>query len=153
MPNTPLHDRDHITPICSIFRRFLKRKKLKFTTERAEILHAVLATEGVFEVDQLMYAMRQAGVRISKATIYRAMKHLVEAGIVREVLINTKQAHYQVAYGMPQKDHILRIDDGEMIEFSSPQLTELRDQLCESHGLKAISHRFLIYATNPTDDA
>ena len=30
-------------PVCAIFRRFLKKQGLKFTTERALILNAVLA--------------------------------------------------------------------------------------------------------------
>lgn len=145
LPEQP--DLDAVTPICSIFRRFLRRRQLKFTAERAEILNAVLATDGVFEVDQLMYDMRQAGVRISKATIYRAIKHLVEAGIVREVLLDTKQSHYQLAYGTPQTDHLVCVDDETMIEFASEELLALRDAICRKHGMQAIGHRFLIYAT------
>src|SRR3954469_23227838 len=94
-PVTPLPplaaDEPLIQPLCSIFRRFLKRKGLKFTPERAMILDAVLSKEGVFEADQLLFEMREHGHRVSKATIYRTIKHLIEAGIITELLLDNKQ--------------------------------------------------------------
>src|SRR5437868_1750242 len=96
MSPAPLSPADEplIQPLCSIFRRFLKRNGLKFTSERAQILDAVLSKPGVFEADQLLYEMRQARHRVSKATIYRTLKHLIEAKIISEVLLDAKQAHY-----------------------------------------------------------
>lgn len=140
-----------VTPLCSIFRRFLKNQGLKFTTERAIILDAVLAKQGVFEVDQLMYEMRQEGHRVSKATIYRTIKHLVEAGIIQEVLLDSRQAHYQLVYGREPADHLVVVDTDEIIEFNDEALIELRDRICAEHGLQAVGHRFLIYAARTGD--
>ena len=58
-----------ITPICAIFRRFLKRQGLKFTTERAQTLDVVLGKEHVFEADELLEEMKTAGHRVSRATV------------------------------------------------------------------------------------
>jgi len=135
-----------IAPICSIFRRFLKKRGLKFTAERAMILDAVLSKDGLFEAEQLMFEMHQAGQRVSKATIYRTLKHLVEAGIIREVLLDAKQTHYQVVYGRKPTDHLMNVNTEEVTEFYSPELVELRDRICREHGLEPIGHRFVIYA-------
>jgi Fur family ferric uptake transcriptional regulator len=132
-------------PLCSIFRRFLKRRGLKFTSERAMILDAVLSKEGLFEVEQLLFEMRSADLRVSKATIYRTIKHLVEAGIVREVLLDSKQAHYQMVYGRKQTDHLVNVETDQVIEFHAPELLALRERLAREHGLEAIGHRFLVY--------
>jgi len=146
-PNLPPTDEPLIvTPLCSIFRRFLKHQGLKFTTERAIILDTVLAKDGVFEVDELMDEMRREGHRVSKATIYRTIKHLVEAGIIREVLLDSRQAHYQLVYGREPADHVVNVDTDEIIEFHSDELIELRDRICKEHGLDPVGHRFLIYA-------
>jgi len=150
-PNlTPSDEPLIVTPLCSIFRRFLKRKNLKFTTERAIILDAVLAKDGVFEVDELMHEMRQEGHRVSKATIYRTIKHLVEAGIIQEVLLDSRQAHYQLVYGREPADHLIDVDTDDIFEFYSEELIELRDKICAEHGLEPVGHRFLIYATKST---
>jgi Fur family ferric uptake transcriptional regulator len=136
-----------VTPLCSIFRRFLKQQGLKFTTERAVILDAVLAKDGVFEVDELMFEMRQQGHRVSKATIYRTIKHLVEAEIIQEVLLDSRQAHYQLVYGREPADHLVNVDTDEIVEIHSDELTAIRDRICAEHGVQAVGHRFLIYAS------
>jgi len=143
MTNEPLI----VTPLCSIFRRFLKQQGLKFTTERAVILDAVLAKDGIFEVDELMYEMRQQGHRVSKATIYRTIKHLVEAEIIQEVLLDSRQAHYQLVYGREPADHLVNVDTDEIVEIHSDELIEIRDRICSERGLKPVGHRFLIYAS------
>ncbi|MBI1371149.1 MAG: transcriptional repressor [Phycisphaera sp.] len=140
-----------VPPLCSIFRRFLKKRGLKFTTERAKILDAVLSKDGLFEADQLMFEMQSSGQRVSKATIYRTLKHLVEANIIREVLLDSKQAHYTVSYGREQTDHLVDMNTEQIIEFHSPELIELRDRICREHGFEAVGHRFLIYGMKLTD--
>ncbi len=139
-PSDPL-----IAPMCSVFRRFLKRQGLKFTTERAQILDTVLSTRGVFEADELLEEMRKAGHRVSKATIYRTLKHLVEANIIREVLIDSKQTHYELSYGRQPQGHLVCVEANRIIEVDVPELTQIRDRICQEHGYEAVSHRFVIY--------
>lgn len=142
-------DEPLIAPMCSIFRRFLKRQGLKFTPERATILNAVLAKAGVFEAEQLLYEMRQAGLRVSKATIYRTLKHLLEAKILTEVLLDSKQSHYQLSFGQEHKSHLLCVETGRIVEFTNPQLQAIRDAICKEHGFEAVSFRFVIYGISP----
>ena len=142
-------DSQPILPLCAIFRRFLKRQGLKFTTERALILDAVLTKQGVFEVDQLLTEMRQHGHRVSKATIYRTFKHLLDAGIITEVLIDSHQAHYELSFGRESKGHLVCLETNTVIEFPTPELLDLRDQICKSHGLEPVSHRFVVYGVSP----
>lgn len=136
-------------PLCAIFRRFLKRQGLKFTPERAKILDAVLSKEGVFEAEQLLYEMRDGNTRVSKATIYRTLKHLLEANIISEVLIDSKQAHYRLSFGREVKGHLVCMETNQIIEFSAPQLKELRDQICKEHGFEPLSHRLVVYGVSP----
>ena len=138
-----------ILPLCAIFRRFLKRQGLKFTTERALILDAVLSKEGVFEADQLLHEMRGANQRVSKATIYRTLKHLREANIITEVLIDSRQAHYQLSFGREAKGHLVCLESNRIVEFPIGELAELRDRICKEHGFEPISHRFVIYGVSP----
>ena len=142
-------DQSILLPICAIFRRFLKKRGLKFTTERAVILDTLLTKDSIFEADQLLAEIQQLGHRVSRATVYRTIKHLVEAGIIQEVLLDSHQSHYQLIYGRKPADHLVIVDSGEMIEFYSPQLVALRDRICREHGLQPVGHRFLIYGVRP----
>lgn len=140
-------EEEFVPPICSIFRRFLKDNGLRMTAERARILDAVLAhSDDLFEVEQLTFEMRQGGQKVSKATVYRNIKHLVDAGIIREALLDSKQAHYQLVHGRKPKDHLVCVETDQVIEFFSPQLVELRQKICEEYGFDPIEHRLVIYA-------
>ena len=141
----PSQDDVIVAPLCAIFRRFLKKRGLKFTSERALILDTVLSKEGLFEADQLLYEMRQADHRVSKATIYRTLKHLVEAGIIREVFLDSKQVHYQMTYGRKSMDHLVNTETDQVIQFHSPAMIELRRRICRDYGLDPIGHRLVVY--------
>ncbi len=136
-----------LVPLCAVFRRFLKAKGLKFTAERASILDAVLNEDGVFEVDELMYKLHQAGHHVSKATIYRTIKQLVEARIIEEILLDSHQAHYRLAFGRESVDHLICEDDDQVIAFREPDLDAIVRRVCAEHGMEPTGHRLLIYAT------
>lgn len=136
-----------LVPLCAVFRRFLKDKGLKFTAERASILDAVLNETGVFEVDELMYKLHQAGHHVSKATIYRTIKQLVEARIIEEILLDSHQAHYRLAFGRESVDHLVCEDDDQVIAFREPQLQAIIQRVCAEHGMEPTGHRLLIYGT------
>jgi Fur family transcriptional regulator, ferric uptake regulator len=146
---TPVvNDEPLIQPICSIFRRFLKRKGLKFTTERALILNSVLDKQEVFEADQLLEEMHAAGHEVSKATIYRTIKHLVEARIITPVLIDPNQAHYELTFGREPRGHLVCIETAQIIEFSTAELKEMTDRIAKQHGYEPMSFRFVIYGVS-----
>ena len=138
--------------MCSIFRRFLKRKGLKFTPERAKILDAVLSKKSMFEADTLLFEIRRAGHRVSKATIYRTLKHLLEANIVSEVLIDSKQSHYELSFGREPANYLVCVETDKIVEFSNSQLSELAENICHKHGLDLINYRFVVYGTSTSAD-
>lgn len=146
---TAAFDTPLIQPVCAIFRRFLKKAGLKFTPERALILDAVLNKEGVFEAEELLYEMREAGHRVSKATIYRTLKHLLESNIITEVLLDSKLAHYQLSFGREHKNHLVCMETNKIIEFAEPELAAIRDRICKKHGFDPVSFRFVVYGVSP----
>lgn len=141
-----------MAPLCSVFRRYLRSLNLKYTSERADMLNAVMEQDGLFEADSLMDSMRQGGHRVSKATLYRTVKLLREAGIIQEVLIDGKQSHYQLIYGRKPIDALVCMRSGNRIEFNSEEVTQLRDVICENYGWEPVGHRFVIYALSPEDE-
>lgn len=138
-----------MAPLCAVFRRFLKAQDLKYTPERAETLNAIIERDGVFEVEQLMADMRERGYRVSKATIYRTIKLLQDAGIITQALFDSKQSHYQLIYGKAPRDYIVCMKTGKHIEFTDEELVRLRDRICRERGWDPVGHRFQIYAISP----
>jgi Fur family ferric uptake transcriptional regulator len=138
-------------PVCAVFRRYLRGEKLKFTPERAMILDAVLRKQGLFEADQLVSDVKQLGHRVSRATIYRTLNHLQDAGICKQVFFDNKQSYYEVIAGEQGNDYLICVETGRVIEFRSEKLQLLRDEICRQHGFSPLRHQFHVFgvATKP----
>ena len=142
---------DVMAPICSVFRRYLRSQKLKYTPERADILNAIIEEDGLFEAETLMDSMRVSGYNVSKATLYRTVKLLREAAIIQEVIIDGKQSHYQLIYGRKPIDAIVCMRTGKRIEFSSSELVGALNAICKEHGWEPVGHRVVIYGLSPEE--
>lgn len=138
-----------MVPLCSVFRRFLRSRKLKYTAERADVLQAIIDHDDLFEAEELLLEMRSRGHRVSKATIYRTLRLLQEAGIITQALFESKQAHFQLLYGREPRNTMLCLRTGKAVDFQSSELSELRNKICEELGWDPIGHRFQIYAISP----
>jgi Fur family ferric uptake transcriptional regulator len=126
------------------FRGYLKSKGLRFTPERRLILEAVFSIEDHFEAVDLLLKLWQQGSRVSKATIYRTLPFLVKSGLLREVVFGEKHAHYEHIYGHQHHDHLVCVNCGKIIEFSSESMENLQTEICLKHDFEAISHKFEI---------
>ncbi len=135
-----------LDPLCAVFRRRLRGEGLKYTPERAGLLDVVMRLEGVFEADRVLDEARKGGGRVSKATVYRTLRLLLEAGIIQRVPIDDEQAHYHVVYGQNPGALIIRLDTREALAVEIPNLADLCARACESRGLKPRGHRLQIFA-------
>src|SRR5688572_28691816 len=136
-------------PICAIFRRYLHEQKLKFTPERAMMLDAVLRKNGLFEPEGLVDDLKKLGHRVSRATVYRTLAHLQDAGILKQVFFDNRQSYYEVIAGRQAYDYLICVATGRVIEFSSEKLKKLRDEICREHGFDPLSHQFHVYGISP----
>jgi Fur family ferric uptake transcriptional regulator len=136
-------------PVCAIFRRYLHDQKLKFTPERAMMLDAVLRKTQLFEPEQLVDDLKSLGHRVSRATVYRTLNHLQDAGIVKQVFFDNRQSYYQVIVGRETNDYLICVSTGRVIEFNSERLRQVRDEICREHGFEPLSHQFHVFGVSP----
>ena len=130
-----------------LFRDFLRARKLKYTTERLAILKAVQKFGRPFEAEELLLTLRESEYRISKATIYRTLKHLLDAGLIRQAHFGDgKQAHYDFVDAADAHDHLLDLETGKIIPFSNEKISQLSQDIAKKLGFSAVYHRFQIVA-------
>jgi Fur family ferric uptake transcriptional regulator len=138
-----------MAPLCAVFRRYLRSQNLKYTPERADILNGIIERDDVFEAEELLLDMRRRGYDVSKATIYRTIKLLQDAGIITQALFDSRQSHYRLIYGRAPRDYMVCMKTGRHVEFSDQELIELRNRICRERGWEPVGHRFQIYALSP----
>jgi Fur family ferric uptake transcriptional regulator len=133
-----------VAPPCSVFRRHLKRVGLKYTTERADILDAVTGSDRPFEVEWLLRSLATRGQRVSKATVYRTLKLLVDAGILAERPDARDCVRYELIHGRPPANVELRLPDGSRTTLHDRRLDALAAEICQSAGLQPDRHVLIV---------
>lgn len=140
-------------PLCSVFRRKLKSEGLKYTPERAQVLDTVIRLHdesGMFEADRVLEHVKRSGFRVSKATVYRTIRLMQEAGIVQRVPFDDDLSHFQLAFGGNAQDLVIRMDTGQALHIDVPELTSICESACRKLGLKLEGHRLQIFASGTT---
>lgn len=122
------------------FKGYLKSRGLKFTKERQLILNEINLQHRHFDLDEFYLKMRQKGLKVSKASVYRILPLLLESGLIKQVEKTDKHAHYELISGSRHHDHMLCLLCGRIIEFYSPKLEELQDRLCKDKDFEGMSH-------------
>ena len=140
------------TPACSIFRRHLKRIGLKYTTERADTLDAVIGFDGPFDVESLLVGLSARGHRVSKATVYRTLKLLVDAGILSERPDARDCVRYEVIHGRPAANVEIRRSDGSRIALHDDRVERLAAELCRLAGVRPERQVLIVEARARSDD-
>jgi Fur family ferric uptake transcriptional regulator len=135
-----------IEPLCAVFRRKLRAEGLKYTPERAAVLDAVVRSEGLFEAERLIAGLKSGGLRVSKATVYRTLKLLQDAGVIQRVPIDGEQAYYQTVFGRRASDLIVRLDTRQAIPVELGGVAEACRAACEARGLTLQGHQVMIFA-------
>lgn len=130
------------------FREFLasRAKPQRFTDQQRDLLRFIFSRHNHFDADQLIDDMKQAGFRISRATVYRTLTKLVDAGLLRRLELGPRM-YYEHDYGYPQHEHMHCQQCNKVIEFQDPALDDLINQVCRAHGFHSTGHMFIVRGT------
>jgi Fur family ferric uptake transcriptional regulator len=127
------------------FREYLasRSKPQRFTGQQRDMVRFIFAQHNHFDAEQLIDAMKQAGFAVSRATVYRTLAKLVDAGLLRRLELGPRM-YYEHDYGYPQHEHMYCQRCGKVIEFQDPALDKLIRQVCQQHNFQTSSHTFII---------
>ncbi len=92
--------------------------------------------EGHFEAEELAYRLRKKGKRISKASVYRTIPLLLEAGLIKEVIHGEKHHHYERIRDDKEHDHMICLKCGQIVEFQDQSLKQIEAKICEKYEFR-----------------
>jgi Fur family ferric uptake transcriptional regulator len=123
----------------------LKKLGLKVTHPRIRILE-VLGREGVqhLSAEDLYRQLIKNGDDIGLATVYRVLTQFEAAGLVEKHNFEGGQAVYELDRGK-HHDHMVCVESGKVIEFTSPEIELLQKQIAAQHGYDIDDHSLVLY--------
>jgi Fur family ferric uptake transcriptional regulator len=131
------------------FERFLAGRALRLTPARRAILDAVLARDGHFPLEELIADLRRRGIRGSKATVYRTLPLLVEAGLLQPAVIAGDRRSYE-APGAGHHDHLVCGRCGTVVEFEFEAFEILQREIAARYGFRLEGHLHQLVGTCPS---
>ena len=127
------------------FSNYLKKKGLKITSQRLLVAEKVFGMESHFTVDALAEALKDRRGEISRATIYRIVSVMVEAGQLTEHNFGQNAKYYEHIPGQEHHDHILCLDCGRIDEFVNDKIEQMQLNIAGEHGYDLADHSLNLY--------
>ncbi|MCP4330473.1 MAG: transcriptional repressor [Alphaproteobacteria bacterium] len=120
-------------------------KGLKMTEQRRVIARVLSESEDHPDVEQVYRRATEFDSNISIATVYRTVRLFEEASILTRHDFGDGRARYEE---LPEQhhDHLIDLNTGEVIEFSSVEIEALQEHIARNLGYELVDHRLELYA-------
>ena len=135
------------TEVRQRLEEFIRGKRLRHTPQRDAIIDAIFASREHFTADELWERLRTTHIRTSRATLYRTLALLTEAGLLQEIDLGDSQTTYDPNFlRHPTHNHLVCIDCGKVIEFEDPTLDRFQARLAQRLGFRPVKQSLRIEA-------
>jgi Fur family ferric uptake transcriptional regulator len=108
--------------------------KRRRSAPRERIAEVFLAQDGHISADELFTAVRRKHPNIGRATVYRALQHMVEDGTARKVDFGEGRLRYEASHGHPRHSHLICTRCHRSSEFLSSDVETLLAEIASARG-------------------
>src|SRR5215204_2679537 len=119
----------------------------KRSSKRDLILNVFLKQEGHLSADDLFDITRREDQRISRATVYRTLQWMVDAGIARKVDFGEGRFRFEHSYRHPRHFHLICKTCNQSSEFLSSDIEALIEEVASARNFSASQSVVQIYGT------
>ena len=124
----------------------LRKAGLKVTLPRLKILEILESDKSAHHMsaDDVYRELLDAGEDVGLATVYRVLTQFESAGLVTRHNFESGHSVFELARG-EHHDHMVCVDDAEVIEFADPIIEERQRMIAEEAGYELIDHSLILY--------
>ncbi len=126
------------------YESILRKAGYKVTRPRKIILQILAERDDHPDATAIFRRAVRFDDSISLSTIYRTMKILEDIGAIHRHAFDGGPSRFEKA-GRSHHDHLIDIDSGQIVEFSSQEIEEMQDRVARSLGYEIVHHRLELY--------
>jgi Fur family transcriptional regulator, ferric uptake regulator len=119
----------------------------KRSSKRDRIIQVFLRQEGHVSADDLFERVRQEAAGIGRATVYRTLQWMVDAGVARKVDFGDGRSRFEPSYRHPRHFHLICNTCHSSSEFLSSDVESLMEEIAGARNFEATQAVVQIYGT------
>ena len=122
----------------------LREEGVRVTRQRKALLHVLAEAEDHPDANELHRRAQEIDETVSLATVYRTLSVLQDQGVIHRHAFEGGGARFETA-DVPHHDHIIDVDTGAVMEFSSDKIEQLQAEIAKELGYEVVHHRLELY--------
>ncbi|RRJ83336.1 ferric iron uptake transcriptional regulator [Aestuariirhabdus litorea] len=123
----------------------IKNAGLKVTAPRVKILQLLeSAPNSHMSAEDVYKALMESGEDVGLATVYRVLTQFEEKGLLVRHNFNDGRSVFEIAKD-DHHDHMVCVDTGKVVEFFSPEIERLQNEIAAKHGYELMDHKLVLY--------
>ena len=113
---------------------------MRLTRQRQAVWDEVKSSKDHLDAENIYEKIKNKGVHISRATVYRTIDVLVKNNLLSKMNMGDGRNRYELKDEDHHHDHMICIETGKIIEFFDNDLEMLQEKIAKKHGYKVIRH-------------
>ncbi len=122
------------------FKEILRKEGLRYTKQRQAVWDEIQNSKEHRDAEDIYMSIRNNGVNVSRATVYRTIDVLVKNRMVRKMDVGDGRNRYEPRLDDALHDHMICIETGKIIEFYNEELEDLQEKIAEENGYMLVRH-------------
>lgn len=139
--------------MLALFRAALQEHHLPVTHQREAVARSLFESGRHLSAEDVAERLRDEGVHVGKATIYRTLGLLVDVGLAAEHDFDEGFKRYETRIGPAHSDHLVCTACGEVVEFHRDELDRIQEQVARSRGFHVLTRQLKIFGLCARCDA
>ena len=124
---------------------YMREHGLRWTNQRKLIAEVAFATHDHFSAEGLLDMCRAVDERVSRATVYRTLGMLEDAGFVEGLDTGDGGRKFEHVLGHEHHDHMVCKNCGKIIEFFDAELEARQERAAAKRGFVIESHSLQLF--------
>lgn len=134
----------HSSALHHDYETLLREAGVRITKQRQAILKIIAEAADHPDAMEIFSRAQKLDASVSLPTVYRTMKTLEENGAIRRHTFEGGPSRFEHA-DSEHHDHLIDMDSGDVIEFTSPKIEALQREIADQLGYDIVHHRLEIY--------
>ncbi len=114
-----------------IFEAFLNHEKSRYTSTKRDIADAIFKKTHHFEVETFIDTFEKEDLKLSRASVYRTIKQLLDAGLLQKIPTQDGKVYYEHSLPQSHHAHIICNTCGKIFEIKNNAIESEIQKFCQ----------------------